>query len=30
LIDMFVIDLNNCDMVPGIQWLAMLGNMVFN
>ena len=28
--DVFIVDLINCDMVLGIQWLATLGNIVSN
>jgi hypothetical protein len=28
--DVFIVDLINCDMVLGIQWLATLGNIISN
>ena len=28
--DVFVVELNNCDMVLGVQWLATLGNILSN
>jgi hypothetical protein len=28
--DVFVVELNNCDMVLGVQWLATLGNIFSN
>jgi len=28
--DMFVVKLNNCDMVLGVQWLITLGNILSN
>ena len=29
-IDVYIIDLNNCEMVLGIQWLSMLGDILCN
>jgi len=29
-IDVFVVELNNCDMVLGVQWLTTLGNILSN
>jgi hypothetical protein len=30
MVDVFNVELNNYDMVLGIQWLAMLGDIVSN
>jgi hypothetical protein len=30
MVDVFTNKLNNYDMVLGIQWLAMLDNIMFN
>lgn len=30
IVDVFMVDLNNCDMVLRVQWLASLGDIIFN
>jgi len=29
-VDVFIIDLSNCEMVLGIQWLSLLGDILYN